>query len=73
MDLQQKLGPIFDITFDCEDGASAGNEALQIKLIDDLIQSKDNQFNRIGVRLHKPGTLFLIWSLIQFLPLLTKN
>ena len=24
--LQQELGPIFDITLDCEDGASAGNE-----------------------------------------------
>ena len=26
MALQQELGPVFDITFDCEDGAAAGNE-----------------------------------------------
>ncbi|MDB5937611.1 MAG: aldolase, partial [Massilia sp.] len=24
--LQQELGPLFDITFDCEDGAAAGAE-----------------------------------------------
>ena len=26
MALQQQMGPVFDITFDCEDGAAAGND-----------------------------------------------
>ena len=31
--LQQELGPLFDITFDCEDGASAGNEESHAHMI----------------------------------------
>jgi citrate lyase subunit beta/citryl-CoA lyase len=27
--LQHETGPVFDITFDCEDGAAAGNEAAK--------------------------------------------
>lgn len=50
--LQQELGPVFDITFDCEDGASAGNEAAHAKLIASIIGSPDNCFNRIGARIH---------------------
>jgi citrate lyase subunit beta/citryl-CoA lyase len=52
MALQQELGPLFDITFDCEDGASAGNEAAHAQLAAELIASEDNKFNRIGVRVH---------------------
>ncbi len=52
MALQQELGPLFDITFDCEDGAAAGNEAAHARLVADLLNSEDNRFNRIGVRLH---------------------
>lgn len=50
--LQQELGPVFDITFDCEDGASAGNEAAHARLVAALINSEDNRFNRIGARVH---------------------
>ncbi len=50
--LQQELGPLFDITFDCEDGAAAGNEAAHAQLVATLIASKDNQFGRIGARVH---------------------
>ncbi|CDG84118.1 HpcH/HpaI aldolase/citrate lyase family protein [Janthinobacterium agaricidamnosum] len=50
--LQQELGPLFDITFDCEDGASAGNEAAHAHMIAALLQEDGNQFNRIGVRVH---------------------
>jgi citrate lyase subunit beta / citryl-CoA lyase len=50
--LQQELGPVFDITLDCEDGAAAGNEELHARLIASLIQSHDNRFNRLGVRVH---------------------
>ncbi|VXC73960.1 CoA ester lyase [Massilia sp. 9I] len=52
MALQQELGPVFDITFDCEDGAAAGSEAEHALLVTQLINSEDNRFNRIGVRLH---------------------
>ena len=52
MALQQELGPVFDITFDCEDGAAAGNEAAHARLVADLVNSDDNRHQRIGVRLH---------------------
>ena len=50
--LQQELGPLFDITLDCEDGASAGNEEAHARLIVELLNSDDNKFNRIGARVH---------------------
>lgn len=50
--LQQELGPIFDITLDCEDGASAGNEAEHAKLAATLIAGDENRFDRIGARVH---------------------
>jgi citrate lyase subunit beta/citryl-CoA lyase len=56
MALQQELGPIFDITFDCEDGASAGNERAHAELVAALVGSDDNRFNRIGARLHDVGS-----------------
>jgi citrate lyase subunit beta/citryl-CoA lyase len=52
MTLQQELGPVFDITFDCEDGAAAGSEGAHAQLVATLVDSDDNRFNRIGVRLH---------------------
>lgn len=50
--LQQELGPVFDITLDCEDGASAGNEKAHAELIASLINSEENRFDRIGARVH---------------------
>jgi citrate lyase subunit beta/citryl-CoA lyase len=52
MALQQELGPVFDITFDCEDGASAGNEATHAQLVRALVDSEDNRYGRIGARVH---------------------
>jgi citrate lyase subunit beta/citryl-CoA lyase len=52
MALQQELGPQFDITFDCEDGASTGNEEAHARLVASLIASEDNKFGRIGARVH---------------------
>jgi citrate lyase subunit beta/citryl-CoA lyase len=52
MALQQERGPIFDITFDCEDGASAGREREHAELVASLLASSDNRFGRIGARLH---------------------
>jgi citrate lyase subunit beta/citryl-CoA lyase len=54
--LQQQLGPVFDITFDCEDGAAAGNERAHAALVGELIASDDNRFGRIGARVHEPGS-----------------
>jgi citrate lyase subunit beta/citryl-CoA lyase len=58
MALQNKLGPIFDMTFDCEVGTSISNEKSQILLIEELLNSEFNQFNRIGVRIHDFSNLF---------------
>jgi citrate lyase subunit beta/citryl-CoA lyase len=52
MALQQELGPVFDITFDCEDGAAAGREREHAELVATLLNDPGNRFNRIGVRLH---------------------
>ncbi|SFU78336.1 HpcH/HpaI aldolase/citrate lyase family protein [Pseudoduganella namucuonensis] len=50
--LQQELGPLFDITFDCEDGASAGGEEAHARLIASLLLDEGNKFNRVGARVH---------------------
>ena len=52
--LQQALGPVFDVTFDCEDGAAVGAEEAHARLAASLINSDANQFNRVGVRVHDP-------------------
>ncbi|GAC1547194.1 MAG: aldolase/citrate lyase family protein [Collimonas sp.] len=56
--LQQELGPVFDITLDCEDGASAGNEAAHAQLVAGIIAGTDNRFERIGARVHDVGSTF---------------
>lgn len=57
MALQQELGPLFDITFDCEDGAPTGGEAEHAALVTALVGSDENRFDRIGVRLHEPASI----------------
>lgn len=56
--LQQELGSLFDITFDCEDGAAAGNEAAHARLVADIIAGDDNRFGRIGARVHDVHSAF---------------
>jgi citrate lyase subunit beta/citryl-CoA lyase len=58
--LQQELGPLFDITLDCEDGASAGNEEAHARLVTELLLSEDNKFNRIGARVHDVDSPFFL-------------
>lgn len=53
--LQAELGPVFDLTCDCEDGAALGTEREHALLVATLINSPDNRFKRAGVRLHDPG------------------
>ncbi len=55
LSLQTQLGPVFDITFDCEDGAPVGKEAEHAQLVVDILLSPENQFNRVGVRIHDPS------------------
>jgi citrate lyase subunit beta/citryl-CoA lyase len=50
--LQQDLGPIFDITCDCEDGAHAGAEAEHAAMAAEVVLSVENRFGRVGVRIH---------------------
>ena len=58
MALQQELGPLFDITFDCEDGATAGAEPEHAQLIVRLLNDEGNRHGRIGVRVHDVGSAF---------------
>ncbi len=50
--LQKELGPIFDVTCDCEDGAHAGAEREHAEMAAALIMSEDNAFGRVGARIH---------------------
>ena len=52
LSLQQQLGPLFDITCDCEDGAPAGAQAEHAQMCVERIMSSDNQFGRVGARIH---------------------
>ncbi|MBP6903236.1 MAG: CoA ester lyase [Burkholderiaceae bacterium] len=50
--LQAEMGPVFDITLDCEDGAPVGGEAEHAALCAELALSADNRFGRVAARLH---------------------
>ncbi len=50
--LQHELGPVFDITCDCEDGAHAGAEAEHAAMAAEIVMSGDNRFGRVGARIH---------------------
>ena len=51
-ELQQRTGPIFDISCDCEDGAAAGRETEHAEMVARLLSGPENKFNRAGVRIH---------------------
>ncbi len=50
--LQAELGPVFDVTLDCEDGAPIGGEAEHAHMAAELAMSVDNRFGRVGARVH---------------------
>ena len=52
LELQRTLGPIFDITADCEDGAPTGREHDHAVMVAAQINSDENAFNRLGARIH---------------------
>ena len=52
LQLQNELGPIFDITCDCEDGAHAGAEREHAEMVAAIIMSEDNRHQRVAARIH---------------------
>jgi citrate lyase subunit beta/citryl-CoA lyase len=52
MQMQEKLGPVFDITCDCEDGAETGREVEHAKMIVRMVNSDANKFVMAGTRIH---------------------
>lgn len=48
--LQAGMGPVFDVTLDCEDGAPVGGELEHAQLIAGLVMSPANRFGRVGAR-----------------------
>ncbi len=50
--LQAELGPVFDVTLDCEDGAPIGGEIEHAHLVAELAVSELNRFGRVGARIH---------------------
>jgi citrate lyase subunit beta/citryl-CoA lyase len=52
LELQDRLGPIFDITCDCEDGAQAGKEREHAEMVVRVLTSPANKQRMAGVRIH---------------------
>lgn len=57
-DLQDELGPVFDICADLEDGSEHDLEVQQLEMICDLISERDPKQGRIGVRIHDARSAF---------------
>ncbi len=51
LQLQDELGPVFDVTLDCEDGAPVGGEVEHAHLVAELVTSPSNVHGRVGARL----------------------
>lgn len=52
LEQQNKLGRVFDITCDCEDGAPAGREKEHAEMIVRVLESDANQHKMAGARIH---------------------
>jgi citrate lyase subunit beta/citryl-CoA lyase len=52
LELQSKMGGVFDITCDCEDGAPAGREKEHAEMIVRLVRGELNRHNMSGARIH---------------------
>jgi len=50
--LQEQLGPVFNITCDCEDGAPAGREKEHAEMIVRRVNSAANRHDLAGARIH---------------------
>lgn len=62
LDIQQQTAvqgrALVDVTLDMEDGARVGRESFQREWAAEVINSTDNAFNRIGIRVHEAATAF---------------
>ncbi len=54
-ELQDKVGPIFDITMDLEDGAPAGREREHAEMVVAMQTSDANRHGMAGIRIHDHG------------------
>jgi len=52
LSLQDSIGPVFDITCDCEDGAQAGQEREHAAMIVRVLTSDANKHKMAGARIH---------------------
>jgi citrate lyase subunit beta/citryl-CoA lyase len=52
LELRDRLGPVFDVTCDCEDGAEAGREKQHAEMIVEVLRSDRNAHGMAGVRIH---------------------
>jgi citrate lyase subunit beta/citryl-CoA lyase len=52
LELQNRMGGVFDITMDCEDGAPTGAEQAHAEMVVRMQNSAGNQHNMSGVRIH---------------------
>jgi citrate lyase subunit beta/citryl-CoA lyase len=52
LSLQDTLGPVFDITCDCEDGAASGFEREHAEMIIRVLNSEANKHKMAGARIH---------------------
>ena len=52
LSLQESLGPVFDITCDCEDGAASGQEREHAEMIVRVLTSDVNKNKMAGARIH---------------------
>ncbi len=50
LELQREMGPVFDVTLDCEDGAPVGGEVEHAHLVAELATSPANAWGRVGAR-----------------------
>ncbi|MDO9205673.1 MAG: aldolase/citrate lyase family protein [Methylotenera sp.] len=52
LSMQDTIGPVFDITCDCEDGAQAGQERDHAEMIVRVLTSEANKHQMAGARIH---------------------
>lgn len=52
LSLQDTIGPVFDITCDCEDGAASGQERDHAEMIVRVLNSEANKHRMAGARIH---------------------
>ncbi|NOT15111.1 MAG: CoA ester lyase [Methylotenera sp.] len=52
LSLQDSIGPVFDITCDCEDGAASGQEREHAQMIVRVLNSEANKHHMAGARIH---------------------